>query len=346
MEFGIGMFGDLSFDKGSGKFMPAEQRLAEIVEEIKLADELGIDVIALGEHHRPDYAIASTEVVLAAVSTVTKHIKLASGVTVLSSTDPIKVYQDYATLDLLSNGRAEIMAGRGSFTESFPLFGYDLWDYDELFSEKLELLLTLNQNEEITWQGKFRAPINKQTVYPRPLGGRKLPVWIAVGGTAQSVQRAGTLGLPMTLAIIGGMPEQFSDVVEYYKRVYKEAGHNQDDFQLAVHSHTFVADSSGTLVSDYYPVYAEQMDRVGKTRGWPPYTKLQFEGGMSRDGALFMGSPEQVAEKIARFSKLFGLTRFIGHMDIGAPNHASMMKSIELYATKVVPLVKKELGEA
>ncbi|WP_374163772.1 LLM class flavin-dependent oxidoreductase [Arcticibacter sp. MXS-1] len=345
MEFGIGMFGDLPFDKKSGRFMAEDQRLSEIVEEIKLADELGLDVVALGEHHRPDYAISSTEVVLAALATVTKNIKLASGVTVLSSADPVKVYQDYATLDLLSKGRAEIIAGRGSFTESFPLFGYDLWNYDELFSEKLDLLLTLNREEVITWEGKFRPSLNQQSVYPRALGGREIPVWLAVGGTAQSLQRAGVLGLPLMLAIIGGMPVQFKEAAEYYKRVYQQSGHDMSKMQLGIHSHTFVGESSASLVKDYFPLYADQMDRVGRSRGWPPYTQLQFEGGMSTEGALFMGEPEAVAEKILKVIQLFGLTRFIAHMDVGGPSHADMMRSIELYATKVVPAVKKGLAK-
>ncbi len=344
MEFGIGMFGDLSFDKQSGKFRPAEQRLEEMVEEIKLADELGLDIVALGEHHRPDYAISSTAVVLSALATVTKNIKLASGVTVLSSSDPVKVYQDYATLDLLSKGRAEIMAGRGSFTESFPLYGYELENYDALFSEKLELLLTINRDEVISWKGKFRAELRKQQIFPRALKGRELPVWIAVGGTAQSVHRAAILGLPMMLAIIGGMPVQFKEAVDYYRRVYSDSGHNVKDMQLGVHSHTFVADSSKSLIQNYFPFYAEQMNRVGKSRGWPPYTQAQFEGGMSRQGALFMGEPQEVADKIQQVTEMFGLTRFIAHMDVGGPSHSAMMKSIELYGTVVVPAVKKAIS--
>lgn len=343
MEFGIGMFGDLSYDKQSEKFKPVAQRLAEMSEEIKLADELGLDVAALGEHHRPDYAIASTEVVLASLATATRHIKLASGVTVLSSADPVKVYQDFATLDQLSGGRAEIIAGRGSFTESFPLYGYDLWNYDELFSEKLELLLAVNRNEVVTWEGKFRAPLKQQEIYPRALEGRELPVWIAVGGTPQSVQRAAVLGLPMILAIIGGMPEQFKGFADYYKKIYSDSGHDLRQMQLGIHSHTFVSGSGASLLRDYFPSYAEQMDRVGKSRGWAPYTSTQFEGGMSPQGALFMGEPQQVADKILQVNELFGLTRFVAHMDVGAPSHESLMKSIELYGTKVVPAVKKAL---
>lgn len=344
MEFGIGMFGDLSFDEKSGKFRPAEQRLSEMVKEIQLADQLGLDVVALGEHHRPDYAIASTEVTLATLAAVTTRIKLASGVTVLSSADPVKVYQDFATLDLLSNGRAEIIAGRGSFIESFPLFGYQLEDYDALFSEKLELLLAINKNNPINWKGKFRPSLLQQEIHPRALGDRELPVWLAVGGTPASIHRAGVLGLPLMLAIIGGTPVQFKDHVDYYRKVYTESGHAPEALQLGIHSHTFVVTSGSSLLSDYFPLYAAQMDRVGKSRGWPPYSRSQFEAGMSPRGALFMGDPQQVADKIIKVIKLFGLTRFVAHMDVGDPGHEAMMKSIELFAKEVVPAVKKALS--
>ncbi|QEC53431.1 putative LLM family oxidoreductase [Anseongella ginsenosidimutans] len=343
MEFGIGMFGDLAYSGQSGKFRPAEQRLAEMVEEIKLADQLGLDVVALGEHHRADYAIASTEVMLAALASVTKNIKLASGVTVLSSADPVKVYQDYATLDLLSSGRAEIIAGRGSFIESFPLYGYRLEDYDALFSEKLELLLTVNRDKTVSWRGKFRQALQEQEIYPRALGGRQIPVWIAVGGTPASIRRAGILGLPMMLAIIGGTPAQFGDHVEYYRKIYTDSGHSLDNLQLGVHSHTFVAASGSSLLSDYFPSYAAQMDRVGRSRGWPPYSRSQFEAGVSSHGALFMGEPKEVADKIIKVSKMFGLTRFIAHMDVGDPGHEAMKESIALFANEVVPAVKKAL---
>ncbi|HEY9560293.1 MAG TPA: LLM class flavin-dependent oxidoreductase [Anseongella sp.] len=343
MEFGIGFFGDLSYDEQSGKFRPAQQRLTEMVEEIKLADELGLDVVALGEHHRADYAIASTEVTLAALATVTRRIKLASGVTVLSSQDPVKVYQDYAALDLLSGGRAEIIAGRGSFTESFPLFGYDLENYDALFSEKLDLLIQLNREKEVSWKGKFRPPLERQTVYPRALDDREIPIWLAVGGTPGSIYRAGVLGLPLMLAIIGGMPSQFKDHVEYYRKVYNDSGHPAEKMQLGIHSHTFIAGSASTLLSGYFPAYAAQMDRVGRSRGWPPYTRSQFEAGFSRHGALFMGSPQDVAEKIVSVSRQFGLTRFVAHMDVGDPGHEGMMESIRLFASEVVPAVKNAL---
>lgn len=343
MEFGIGMFGDLRMGI-DGRFKSADQRLSEVIEEIKLADELGIDVVALGEHHRADYSICSPEIVLASLATVTRNIKLASGVTVLSSADPVKVFQDFSTIDLLSQGRSEIIAGRGSFIESFPLFGYDLADYDALFSEKLALLLSLTENENITWQGKFRPALQEQEIYPRPKNNRKLPVWVAVGGTPQSIHRAASLGLPMILAIIGGQPEQFQELVEYYKYVYQTAGHHPSDMQIGIHVHAFLSDSRHQLMQDYYPVYSAQMDRVGKSRNWSPYRLEQFEAGLTKSGALFMGEPEEVALKIIKLVEMFGLTRFVAHMDVGDPGHPQMMKSIEIYATKVIPLVKAALG--
>ena len=342
MELGIGMFGDLSFDSKTQSFQSPKQKFEEIIEQVKLADELGIDVISLGEHHRKDYAISSTEMVLAALAGVTKNIILGSGVTVLSSADPVKVYQDYATLDLISHGRAKIIAGRGSFIESFPLFGYDLKDYNALFEEKLNLLVHLNQNEVINWEGKFRAPIVNQTIYPRP--EREIPVWIAVGGTPESVLRAAKLGLPIIFAIIGGRPQQFKPLIDFYKTQYIEFGHDPEKMQVGVHSHTFIGDSREQLTKEYFPLYAAQMDRIGKDRGWNPYTQMQFEGGMSPEGALFMGDHEQVTEKIIRTIEMFGLTRFIAHLDIGAPSHKDMMKTIELFGTKVIPEVRKAVG--
>ena len=339
IEFGIGMFGDLAFDPEKRTFQSPKERLKEMIEEVRLADELGLDCFVLGEHHRPDYAVSSTEIVLSALSTVTQKIKLGSGVTVLSSADPVKVYQDYTTLDLLSDGRAEIMAGRGSFTESFPLFGYDLNDYNELFTEKLDLLLLLNKEEIINWKGKFRASIQNQTIYPRP--DRKLPVWIAVGGTPSSIERAGRLGLPIIFAIIGGKPSQFKPLVDYYKQVYRHYSHPEEKMQIGIHSHTFVTNNEEKLFTDYFPHYAAQMDRIGKSRGWHPYTKAQFQAGMSDEGALFMGDIEKVKEKITDLIETFGITRFVAHVDVGAPPHDEIMRCIELYATRVVPEIKK-----
>lgn len=339
MELGIGMFGDLTFNRQTQKFQPAKQKLNEIIEQVKLADELGIDVVSMGEHHREDYAVSSPEIILSALATVTKRIKLGSGVTVLSSTDPVKVYQDFATIDLISDQRVEIMAGRGSFIESFPLFGYDLKDYNTLFEEKLELLVHLNQNEIINWEGNHRAPIVNQTIYPRP--ERELPIWIAVGGTPESVVRAARLGLPIIFAIIGGMPKQFKPLIEFYKQQYIQFGYDPAKMQVGVHSHTFFADSKQELLDNYFPYYKAQMDRIGKDRGWAPYTQMQFEGGMSPEGALFMGETNQVIDKMIATIEMFGLTRFIAHIDVGGPTHKEMMKAIELYGSKVLPEVRK-----
>ncbi|MBS1748598.1 MAG: LLM class flavin-dependent oxidoreductase [Bacteroidetes bacterium] len=340
MKFGIGMFGDTGYDRLTNRFRDPEQRLKEIVDEVKLADDAGIDIFAMGEHHREDYAVSAPEIMLAALSTVTKNIIVSSGVNVISSADPVKLYQDYAMIDLLSGGRAEIMAGRGSFIESFPLFGQDLHDYDELFSEKLELLLQLNKEEKINWTGKFRPTIKDQTVYPRPK--REIPVWIAVGGTPASVFRAAQLGLPIMFAIIGGSPSQFKPLVEYYKEQYTLAGHDSTKIEVGIHSHTYITDSKQTVLKDYYTVYAFQMDKIGKERGWRSnYTQSQFEAGMSMQGALYMGNAEEVAEKIIHTIKMFGLTRFIAHIDVGGPSHKELMKTIELLGSKVIPIVKK-----
>lgn len=342
MELGIGMFGDLTFDKQTQKFQSNSQKFQELIEQVKLADEVGIDVFALGEHHREDYAVSTPEIVLSALSTVTKNIKLASGVSVISSADPVKLYQDFATIDLISNQRAEIIAGRGSFIESFPLFGYDLKDYNELFEEKLDLLLKINQNENLSWEGKLRAPLENQTVYPR--AERELPVWVAVGGTPESVLRAAKLGLPIIFAIIGGMPKQFKPLIDFYKENYKVYGHDISKMQVGVHSHTFLADSDDEILNNYFPYYESQMNRIGKSRGWSPYTKMQFQGGMSPEGALFMGEPNKVIDKMISTIEMFGLTRFVAHIDVGGPTHKEMMKAIELYGTKVLPEVRKAIN--
>ncbi|MGB6092323.1 MAG: LLM class flavin-dependent oxidoreductase [Moheibacter sp.] len=339
MEFGIGMFGDLHYDLQTQKYQSTSERLQEIIEEVKLADELGIDVFQMGEHHRPDYAVPAPEIVLAALSTVTKNIKLASGVTVLSSADPVKVYQDFSVIDLMSNQRAEITAGRGSFIESFPLFGYDLENYNELFEEKLDLLIQLNKNEVMNWKGEFRAPLIDQTVYPRP--ERELPIWIAVGGTPNSVVRAAKYGLPIVFAIIGGRWRQFGQLIDFYKQQYEQFGHDPVKMEIGIHSHTYIGDSQESVISEYFPYYKAQMDRVGRDRGWSPFTQLQFEGGMSPEGALVMGDVNQAAEKIIEMAETFGLTRFVAHLDVGIPGHNELMKVIELYATSVIPQVKR-----
>lgn len=343
MELGIGMFGDLRYDSEKKQYQKPEERMQEIIEEVKLADELGIDVFAMGEHHREDYAVPAPEIMLSALSTVTKNIKLASGVSVISSADPVKLYQDFSMIDLISNERAEIFAGRGSFTESFPLFGYGLDNYNHLFEEKLELLNQLNKNERLTWEGKFRASIKDQKVYPQP--NRELPIWIAVGGTPASVERAAKFGFPIVFAIIGGQPKQFEPLVDFYKKRYRDHGHDPKKMQVGIHTHTFIADSQKKILKEYFPHYKQQMDKIGRDRGWPPYSKMQFEGGLSPEGALFMGDAEEVTEKIIKNIERFGLTRYIAHLDVGAPEHKKMMKAIELYGTKVVPKVKEHFKQ-
>ncbi|RRQ46325.1 LLM class flavin-dependent oxidoreductase [Chryseobacterium sp. SC28] len=339
MEIGIGMFGDISPDPKTGKYRDVSTKLNEILEQVKLMDQLGLDVFAMGEHHREDYAVSSPEILLAAAASITHTIKLASGVTVLSSAEPVKVYEDFAIIDLITKGRAEIFVGRGSFIESFPLYGYDLSDYNQLFEEKLDLLLKINNEENVSWSGTLRPPMRNQTVYPRAYQNRPLPIWVAVGGTPESVLRAAKLGLPLIVAIIGGMPRQFKNLIEFYKQEYLRAGHDKTKMQIAIHSHTFVSDDP-EVIDQYFFTYKAQMDRIGRSRGWAPFSKAQYEAGRSRDGALFMGSADEVADKINDMKDLFGLTRFIGHMDVGDPAHDVMMKSIALFGEKVAPQVR------
>lgn len=338
MELGISSFAELTPDMVTGKTISGYQRMLDLMEEIELMDQVGLDVYALGEHHRPDFLVSSPAVVLAAAAVKTKHIKLSSAVTVLSSDDPVRVFQDFATVDLLSDGRAEIMAGRGSFIESFPLFGYALEDYDDLFSEKLGLLLKINESEKVNWEGKFRAPIYDLGVYPRPLQ-KKLPIWIAVGGTPESVIRAAELGLPLALAIIGGNPAHFKPLVDLYRKTAVKASHGH--LPLAVHSHGYISDDSQRASDEFFPSYANAMSVIGRERGWPPTTRAQFETGRSRQGALFVGSPQQIIDKILYEKELFGLDRFLLHMSVGTMPHAQIMHSIELYGTVVAPAIRK-----
>jgi len=344
MEIGISMFGDLAYNQASKSFQSAQQRLQEMMEEIKLADEVGLDVFGIGEHHRPDFSVSAPEIILAAAATITKNIKLTSSVTVLSSTDPVRVYQNFSTLDLISNGRAEITVGRGSFIESFPLFGYDLNDYAGLFSEKLHLLKEINENDVINWKGKYRAPLINQEVLPRAVNN-KLDIWVAVGGTPESVVRAAKLGLPLIIAIIGGMPQQFQPFFQLYKEEYIKAGHDITKMQVGTHSHGLLGDDAREVADSYFPNYAAQMNRIGRDRGWSPYTKEQFEGGRSKEGALFIGDAQAAIDKILYHQEMFGLTRFLLHVDVGAPTHKALMKTIEILGTKVKPAINKALGE-
>ena len=342
MELGLYTFADVGADPATGRSVGSAERLRELVAEIALADELGLDVFGLGEHHRPDYAASAPAVALAGAPTRTRRIRLTSAVTVLSSDDPVRVYQQFATLDALSGGRAEIMVGRGSFIESFPLFGYDLGDYDALFDEKLGLLLALNSgNERLTWPGgRFTPAVSDCGVYPRPVRGR-LPVWIAVGGTPQSVVRAGRLGLPLALAIIGGEPARFAPLFDLYRRAAGEAGHDPARLATSINVHGFVADTSQRAADLFYPAQAAVMDRIGRERGWPPTSRAQFEAARSARGAIFAGSPAEVTDKILAAHAVFGFDRFLIQMAIGIIDHAALMRAIELFGTKVAPEVRK-----
>jgi probable LLM family oxidoreductase len=343
MELGIYTFAEVAPDPVTGRKVNAAERLRDLMEEMELADQVGLDVFGVGEHHRPDYAVSSPTVVLAAGAERTKRIRLTSAVTVLSSDDPVRVFQDFATLDLLSGGRAEIMAGRGSFIESFPLFGYDLQDYDALFSEKLELLLKLRESEHVTWAGRHRAPLTGQGVYPRPVQD-PLPVWIAVGGTPQSVVRAATLGLPLAVAIIGGMPEQFAPLVQLYRDVATRAGHDAAKLPVSINSHGYIADSSRQAADEFYPPYADVMTRIGRERGWPPTTRQQYEAQLTRRGALVVGSPSEVIDKILFQHEIFRHDRFLLQFSIGTMPHRQIMRCIELFGTQVAPAIRKALG--
>jgi probable LLM family oxidoreductase len=341
MELGLHTFGDVdanAVDKG----VEGARRLKNLLEEIELADQVGLDVFGLGEHHRPDYVISSPATVLAAAAARTRQIRLTSAVTVLSSDDPVRVFQEFATLDLISGGRAEIMAGRGSFIESFPLFGYDLGDYDDLFTEKLELLLAIRDQEIVTWQGQMRPAINGRGVYPRPLQDR-LPVWIAVGGTPQSVARAGALGLPLAIAIIGGEYPRFKPFADLYRQSGERAGVDPSKLKTSINVHGFIADTTEAAADQFYGPQAEVMNRIGRERGWGPTNRGHFDQARGPLGNLFVGEPELVAEKIIAAHKVFKMDRFLLQMAIGPMPHDQIMRGIELYGTKVAPIVRKEL---
>jgi probable LLM family oxidoreductase len=344
MEFGISTFGEAVPDNTPGNAVNAYKRAQELIAEGKLADEIGLDVYALGEHHRPDYMVSAPEVMLAAVAAVTKRIKLTSAVTVLSSADPVRTFQNFATLDLISGGRAEIMAGRGSFIESFPLFGYDLNDYDALFEEKLDMLMQINEQEKLTWKGKLRAPIADKGIYPRPYQS-KIPIWIAVGGTPASVVRAGKLNLPLTIAILGGDPHQFVPLVNLYRSSAKEAGHDVDKLQLSINQHMYLADDDQQASDEFWPIYSGIMNRIGKERGWSPMSREQFEYMRSPQGSLLVGSPERIIEKLVYGHSIFKNTRFLSQTISGNIDPAKLLHSIELFGTKVVPEVKKRIGQ-
>jgi len=344
VEIGISTFVETTPDPQTGEVISHAQRIREVVEEIVLADQVGLDVYGVGEHHRKDYAASAPAVILAAAAAQTQRIRLTSAVTVLSSDDPVRVFQDFATLDGISNGRAEIMAGRGSFIESFPLFGYDLDNYDELFDEKLELLLKIRESEKVTWKGGHRSAINNLGVYPRPVQN-PLPVWIGSGGNQESVVRAGLLGLPLVLAIIGGSPMQFAPLVELYKKAAKHAGHDTSLLPVASHSHGFIAETTELAADKFFPSTQQSMNVLGRERGWGPYTRSSFDAARSFEGALYVGDPDTVAKKIIHLRKQVGITRFLLHVPVGTMPHDDVMRAIELLGTEVAPRVREEISK-
>jgi probable LLM family oxidoreductase len=341
MELGVYTFAELTPDPETGRTVSGERRLADLVEEIELADRVGLDVFGVGEHHRPDFAVSAPAVVLAAGAARTERIRLTSAVSVISSDDPVRVFQDFATLDLLSGGRAEIMAGRGSFIESFPLFGFDLDDYDELFAEKLQLLLALRDQERVNWAGRHRAPIADLGVYPRPVQ-EPLPVWLAAGGNPPSAIRAGRLGLPLALAIIGGQPERFAGFAELHRRSAIDAGHEPPP--LSINSHGFIAPTAEEAIEVSFPPFKAMMDKIGRERGWPPMTPQDFAAARTLRGANFVGSPQDVVDKILFQHEIFGHQRFLIQFSVGTLPHDQVMRCIELFGTEVAPAVRERIG--
>jgi probable LLM family oxidoreductase len=342
MQIGIDSFA-AAYGDASLAVSPAD-RLRNLIEEIEYADQVGLDVFGIGEHHRKDYLDSAPAVILAAAAARTQKIRLTSAVTVLSSADPVRVFQNFATLDLLSNGRAEIVVGRGSFTDSFPLFGLRLEDYDSLFAENLELLLEIRENEHVHWSGKHRASLTGQGVYPRPVQN-PLPIWLGVGGTPQSFARAGVLGLPLMVAIIGGEPRRFRPLVDLYREAGKQAGHSADRLKVGVHSLGYVAPTTQQAADEFFPGYARAFTDVGKERGWRPVTRGGFDAQRGPQGALLVGDPDEVTEKIIRHSEaLGGVSRFTFQMNVASLPHAKLMQAIELLGARVAPALRKEFA--
>jgi probable LLM family oxidoreductase len=344
MELGLYTFAEVTPDPVTGETISPEQRIRDLLEEIELADRVGLDVFGLGEHHRADFAVSSPAVVLGAAAARTERIRLTSAVSVLSSDDPVRVFQDFATLDLISGGRAEIMVGRGSFIESFPLFGLSLDDYDTLFAENLELLLRIRESERVTWQGGHRAAIDDRGVYPRPVQD-PLPIWVAVGGNPESAIRAGALGLPMALAIIGGLPERFVPFAELHRRAAREAGHDPPP-PMSINSHGFLAETREEAIEVSFPAVSAMMNRIGRERGWPPMMRQDYDAAATLRGANFVGSPQDVVDKILHQHELFRHERFLLQLTVGTLPHDKVMRAIELFGTEVAPRVRAALAEA
>jgi probable LLM family oxidoreductase len=344
MEIGIDSFAAFVTDAQGNPVGTAQDALQELLARIQLADEKGLDVFAIGEHHRKEFLDSATSVILAAAASRTTRIRLSSAVTVLSAADPVRVFQQFATLDLISQGRAELVVGRGSFTEAFPLFGLNFQDYDALFAEKLELLLQLNEQEVVTWRGRFRPALQEQAIYPRPLQP-KLPIWLGVGGTPASFVRAGSLGLPLMVAVIGGETHRFRPLIDLYREAGEKAGFAQEDLKVGLHSLGYVAQTHEEAVENYYPGYAETFTRIGKERGWPPVTRGHFEAQNSKRGAYLVGDSDEVAEKILRHSaSLGGIDRFTFQLDNAGLSHQQLSETIALIGEEVIPKVKKGLS--
>ncbi len=342
IEIGIYTFGDLGPDPQTGKTISIQQRLHEVLAIGKLTEEAGLDIFGVGEHHRLDYAVSAPPVVLAAVAQNTKRIKLTSATTVLSTVDPVRLFEDFATLDLISNGRAEIITGRGAFVESFPLFGHDLNNYDALFDENIRLLQQLNTNEIVNWNGSFRSPLSNSMIAPRPVQNQ-LPIWIGVGGTPESAIRAGKLGTGLALAILGGDPIRFKPLVDLYRQAGIDAGHREEDLKVAVTGHTYIAKTSQQAKEEFYPYYANYWGYVNKQRGMGTrISRSDFDYMASPETGLFVGSPQQIIEKILHQHELFGHQRFIAQMDIGGLPYSKVAASIEMLATEVAPIVRRE----
>ena len=343
MQIGVDSFGAVISDPAAGLTISPIQRMDNLLDEIVLADQVGLDVFGIGEHHRTEFVDSAPPVILGAAATRTNNIRLTSAVTVLSAADPVRIFQEFATLDLISHGRAEIVAGRGSSIEAFPLFGFDLDDYDSLFSEKLELLLKIRENTHVHWKGKHRAPLTGQAVYPRPLQN-PLPIWVGVGGTPASFARAGTLGLPLMVAIIGGEPKRFRPLIDLYREAGRRAGHSAEKLIVGLHAIGFLGDTTQRAADDFYPGYAHTFTEIGKERGWPPATRAQFDALRGPTGALIIGDAEKVAEKIMYVNEVLGgLSRITFQMGVSALPHEKMLRSIELLGTRVAPIVRKEL---
>jgi probable LLM family oxidoreductase len=341
MEIGIDSFASASVGEGKDKGKNSVNALAELLERIEHADKVGLDVFGIGEHHRKEFLDSAPSMILAAAASRTSRIKLTSAVTVLSAADPVRVFQNFATLDLISKRRAEMVVGRGSFTEAFPLFGYNLNDYNELFAEKLNLLLQIRDNEYVTWSGKFRPPLRDQAIYPRPLQD-PLPIWLGVGGTPASFVRAGTLGLPLMVAVIGGETHRFRPLIDLYRQAGEQAGHAPEKLKVGLHSLGFVGNTTEEAVNDYYPGYAETFTRIGKERGWPPVTRSSFDAQRGLRGAYLVGNPEEVAQKILLHSEsLGGISRVTFQMDNANLSHEKLMNAIELIGKRVAPLVNR-----